>query len=151
MENKKIIEGLQQLVNGLSTQAESHDIVSKVLSAKGFKALGAKYKEHAIEERGYVSQMMERILDLGGALKLEDKKGTPIYSDPLEWIKYDLEVSKEGLSFLHKFTEYARADYKTHEILKAYYMDEEEDLLWSEEQLDLIEMIGYKKWLVKYL
>lgn len=151
MEKEKIIEGLQQLVTGLSTQADGHAIMSKVLADKGFSGLGEKYQEHADEEREYVAQMIERILDLGGEVKLEDRKGGQILSDPLEWIKYDLEVSREGLSFLHDFVEYTMGDYKTRKILKAYYIDEEEDLLWSEEQIELIEKIGYENWLVKYL
>lgn len=95
--------------------------------------------------------MVERILDLGGEVKLQDRKGAPIVSDPLEWIKYDLEVSKEGVSLLSELVEYSRPDYKTFDILEAYYIDEEEDLLWSESQIELIEKIGYENWLVKYL
>lgn len=151
MEKEKIIEGLQQLVTGLSTQAEGHAIMAKVFADKGFNGLSEKYEGHASEEREYTSQMVERILDLGGEVKLEDRKGAPIFSDPLEWIKYDLEVSKEGLSFLQQLVEYSRPDYKTFDILQAYFIDEEEDLLWSETQIELIEKIGYENWLVKYL
>lgn len=35
--------------------------------------------------------------------------------------------------------------------LQAYALDEEEDMLWSETQLDLIEKIGLQNWLVKQL
>lgn len=151
MEKEKIIEGLQQLVTGLSTQAEGHAIMAKVFADQGFEGLSEKYEEHAKEEREYVAQMVERILDLGGEVKLEDRKGAPILTDPLEWIKYDLEVSKEGSSFLKELVEYSRPDYTTYKMLEAYYIDEEEDLLWSETQIDLIEKIGYENWLVKYL
>ncbi len=37
------------------------------------------------------------------------------------------------------------------EALQAYALDEEEDMLWSETQLDLIEKIGLQNWLVKQL
>lgn len=151
IEKEKIIQGLQQIVTGLSTQAEGHAIMAKVFADKGFNGLSEKYEEHATEERDYASQMVERILDLGGEVKLENREGAPIVSDPLEWIKYDLEVSKQGLSFLHELVEYSRPDYKTYDILQAYYIDEEEDLLWSELQIELIEKIGYENWLVKYL
>ncbi len=36
-------------------------------------------------------------------------------------------------------------------VLQAYALDEEEDMLWSETQLDLIEKIGLQNWLVKQL
>lgn len=148
---QKNIEGLQQLITGLATQADSHAIVSKVLGDKGFSVLEEKYRDHAEEEREYAAQIMQRILDLGGEIKLQDRKGAPIFNDPQEWIKHDLNVSKEALPFLHNLVEATRKDYKTHEILKAYYIDEEEDLLWSEEQIELIDKIGYENWLVKYL
>ena len=35
--------------------------------------------------------------------------------------------------------------------LQAYALDEEEDMLWSETQLDLIGKIGLQNWLVKQL
>ena len=54
---------------------------------------------------------------------LEAKKEGPVYKDPVEWVKYDLEVSKAGLAWLHEITEAAREDYTTFDILKAYYQD----------------------------
>lgn len=42
-------------------------------------------------------------------------------------------------------------DPTTYDILKAYLLDEEEDLYWSEGQLELIEKIGYQNWLVKQM
>ncbi len=47
--------------------------------------------------------------------------------------------------------EKAREDFTTYDLLKEYYQDEEEDMYWGEEQLDLIEMIGKENWLVKQL
>ena len=42
-------------------------------------------------------------------------------------------------------------DPTTYDILKAYLADEEEDLYWRQEQVQLIEMIGAQNWLVKQL
>ena len=42
-------------------------------------------------------------------------------------------------------------DFKTYDILRAYALDEEEDMLWSETQLNLIGKIGLQNWLVKQL
>ena len=95
-----IIAGLQGIVTGLSQQADGHVIQSKIFASKGFTKLADKYAEHATEERGYVDQCIDRILDLGGEVKNEEKAAAPVYTDPIEWIKYDLEVSKEGLAGL---------------------------------------------------
>lgn len=146
-DTKKIIEGLQTIVTDLAQQADGHVIQSKIFSAQGFSKLGVKYAEHAVEERGYVEKCIDRILDLGGEVKNGAKKETPVFTDVVEWIKYDLKISRDGLAWLKKLTEAARDDYSTYDILKAYYQDEEEDLYWAEQQLELIEKIGLQNWL----
>ncbi len=152
MESKKIIiAGLQGIVTQLSQQADGHIIQSKIFAGEGFTKLADKYSEHATEERGYVEQCIDRILDLGGEVKIEAKQAAPTYKDPIEWVKYDLEVSKTGLEGLAKLIEAAIKDPVTFEILVAYYKDEEEDLHWGEQQLELIEMIGKQNWLLQQL
>lgn len=146
-DTKKLIEGLQVIVTDLAQQADGHTIQSKIFAAQGFSKLGDKYAEHATEERGYVDKCIDRILDLGGEVKNEAKKEAPVYTDVIEWIKYDLQVSKDGLAWLKDLTEEARDDYTTYDILKEYYQDEEEDMYWAEQQLELIEKIGLQNWL----
>ena len=147
-DTKKLIEGLQVIVTDLAQQADGHAIQSKIFAAQGFSKLGEKYAEHAAEERGYVDKCIDRILDLGGEVKNEAKKETPVCTDVIEWIKYDLQVSKDGLAWLKDLTEEARDDYTTYDILKEYYRDEEEDMYWAEQQLELIEKIGLQNWLI---
>ena len=142
----KILAGLQQIVTDLAQQADGHEIQSRIFAAQGFTKLEAKYKEHAEEERGYETKCIDRILDLGGEVKLEAKKAAPVCKDPLDFVKYDLQVSKDGLAWLGELVEEARGDYTTYDILKEYYQDEEEDMYWGEGQLELIEKIGLQNW-----
>ena len=151
MAKEKILEGLQIIVTDLAQQADGHQIQSRVFAAEGFTKLADKYAEHAEEERGYVQQCIDRILDLGGEVKLEAKKAGPVHKDPVDWVKYDLQVSKDGLAWLGELVEEARADYTTFDILKKYYQDEEEDMYWGEAQLELIECIGKQNWLLQQL
>lgn len=151
MANEKVLTGLQVIVTDLAQQADGHAIQSRIFAAQGFGKLADKYAEHATEERGYVDKCIDRLLDLGCEVKLEDKKAAPVYSDPVDFIKYDLEVSKAGLSWLKELTEEAREDYTTFDILKEYYQDEEEDMYWGEAQLELIERIGKQNWLLQQL
>lgn len=151
MENKQYLEGLQMIITQLSQQANGHMIQSRVFKAEGFNKLADKYAEHATEERGYVQQCIDRLLDLGCEVKLEAKDEGKVYKDPVEWIKYDLQVSKDGLAALASMIEEARQDYTTYDILVKYYQDEEEDMYWGEAQLELIECIGRKNWLVQQL
>lgn len=146
-DNQIIIEGLQAIVTGLSQQADGHAIQSKIFAGQGFTKLGDKYAEHTVEERGYVDKCIDRILDLGGDVKNEAKQEAPVYTDPIEWIKYDLQVSREGLAWLKTIVDLAKDDLTTYDILKEYYQDEEEDMYWAEQQLELIEKIGLQNWL----
>lgn len=150
-QNEKIIEGLQIIVTDLAQQADGHAIQSRIFASEGFSKLADKYAEHAEEERDYVKQCTDRILDLGGEVKLEAKKEGPVYKDPVDWVKYDLQVSKDGLAWLASLVEEARTDYTTFDILKKYYQDEEEDMYWGEAQLELIECIGKQNWLLQQL
>ncbi|MCH5241911.1 MAG: hypothetical protein J1F67_05760 [Muribaculaceae bacterium] len=43
-----------------------------------------------------------------------------------------------------KCIETIKEDYTTFDIFKAYLKDEEDDMYWQEEQIDLIEKIGVK-------
>ena len=148
MANDKVIAGLQTIVTDLAQQADGHQIQALVFASEGFSKLEEKYSGHAAEERDNVGKCAARLLDLGCEVKVEAKQAQPVYTDPVEWIKYDLQVSKDGLAWLKDLTEAARDDYKTYDILKAYYEDEEEDMFWGETQLELIERIGPQNWLV---
>lgn len=149
--NVKVYEGMQAIVTQLSQQADQHAVQSRVFASEGFSKLADKYAEHAEEERGYVKQCVDRLLDVGCEVKLGAVSEVPVCKDPVEFIKYDMQVSKDGLEQLACLVEVARPDYKAYDILVEYYKDEEEDLFWDEQQLDLIQCIGKENWLVQQL
>ena len=151
MANEKVTAGLQMIVTALAQQADGHVIQSRIFASEGFSKLADKYAEHADEERSYVKKCIDRLLDLGCEVKLEAKEAAPVHKDPIDWVKYDLQVSKDGLAFLKGLVEEAKDDYTTYDILKEYYQDEEEDMYWGEAQLELIEKIGKQHWLLQQL
>lgn len=152
MEKKEaVVNGLQMIVTQLSQQADGHVVQSRIFASEGFSKLSDKYAQHADEERGYVKQCIDRLLDLGCDVKVEAKQASFVCKDPVEWVKYDLQVSKDGLAALATLVEAARDDYVTFDILKRYYQDEEGDMYWDEQQLELIELIGRENWLVQQL
>ena len=99
----------------------------------------------------WVDQFIERILDLVGTPLVENAPAMPVTADPVEYIKADLEISHREVPVLQQVVLSLQDDFKTYDILRAYALDEEEDMLWSETQLDLIEKIGLQNWLVKQL
>jgi len=149
--NEEIIKGLNMIITNLAQQADGHAIQSRIFASQGFSKLADKYAEHAEEERGYVQKCIDRVLDLGGTVKNEAKPEMPVCYDAVDWIKADLQISIDGLAAIRPLVDASLGDYATHEILKEYYLDEEEDMYWGQAQLDLIEMIGKQNWLVQQL
>jgi len=151
MDKQKSIQILQAYATGLAAQYLQHKVQSRIFADQGFGKLGEKYAEHASEEMGWVDRFIERILDLGATPQVEAAPAMPVFTDPVEYIKADLKVSVDNVPVLQQVTCSLADDFKTYDILKAYALDEEEDMLWSETQLDLIEKIGLQNWLVKQL
>ena len=151
MDKKNSIAVLQAYATGLAAQSLQHKIQGKVFADQGFSKLGEKYSEHAAEEMGWVDKFIERILDLGGTPLVQAAPEMPVFTDPVEYIKSDVAVSRKEVPALMELVLSLQADFKTYDILRAYALDEEEDMLWSETQLNLIGKIGLQNWLVKQL
>ncbi|MBQ3689397.1 MAG: hypothetical protein II937_05960 [Bacteroidales bacterium] len=151
MDKKKSIEALQFFVTGLTEGALVHKQQGLIFKSKGFEKLGQKYIDHFSEEMSWVEKFTARIPDLGGELKFEGAKSRELILNPVDYIKADLKIQQEGVEMLYKCVETLTGDPTTFDIMKAYLADEEEDLYWSEEQLELIDCIGVQNWLVKQL
>ena len=149
MDNQKSIQALQAYATGLAAQSLQHKIQGKVFASQGFSKLGEKYAEHAEEEMGWVDKFIDRIIDLGGQPKVEAAPAMPVTDDPVEYIKADIEVSRREVPVLMQLTTSLSDDFKTYDLLRDYALDEEEDMYWSEQQLELIAKIGLQNWLVK--
>ena len=149
--DKKVVEGLQTIVTELSQQADGHVIQSRIFASQGLTKLAKQYEEHAAEERGYVVKCIDRLIDLDVEVKLEAKNAAPVKWDVVEYLKHDLQVSKDGLAWLKELVKAAQDDPTTFGILRDYYQDEEGDMYWAEQQLALIELIGKQNWLAKQL
>lgn len=151
MDKNKSIQALQAYATGLAAQSLQHKVESKIFAAQGFSKLGEKYAEHAAEEMEWVDKFIDRIIDLGGTPKVEAAPKMTVFTDPVEYIKADAAVSHKEVPVLQQLTLSLQDDFKTFDILKAYALDEEEDMYWSDTQLELIEKIGLQNWLVKQL
>ena len=99
----------------------------------------------------FVEQFMDRILDLGGEIKQEASPEAPIFEDIVEFIQHDYEVSVEGIAYVESVMDSGILDSTTYDLIKEYLKDEEEDMYWSEQQLDLCKMIGKQNYLTQLL
>ena len=151
MDKQKSINALQFFVTNLSNQAFGHKLQGKIFADQGFSKLGEKYMGHHDEEMGWVDKFIGRLLDLGGELKHEVRPEGKLINDPCEYIQFDHQVSVDGIELLRKCMNEICEDVTTFDIMKEYLKDEEEDMYWSENQLSLIEKIGYQNWLIKQM
>lgn len=151
MKTELSIQILQAYATGLSAQSMQHKVQSKVFASMGLSKLASKYADHATEEMAWVDKFIDRIIDLGGEAKVEAAPAQKVYTDPVEFLKADLEVSVREVPNLGKATLALAEDMTTYDLMKGYYQDEEEDMYWSDQQLKLIELIGLQNWLVRQL
>ena len=151
MNTELSIQILQAYATGLAAQSMQHKVQSKVFASMGLSKLASKYASHASEEMAWVDKFIDRILDLGGAAKVETAPAQEIYSDPVEFLKADLAVSVREVPNLGKAVLSLAEDLTTYDLLKGYYQDEEEDMYWMDTQLKLIDCIGLQNWLVQQL
>ena len=90
-------------------------------------------------------------MDLGGEIKQEATPEAPVFTDIVEFIEHDYQVSVEGIAYLNQVMESGILDATTYDLMKIYLKDEEEDMYWSEQQLDLCKMIGKQNYLTQLL
>lgn len=151
MDAKKSIEALQFFVTHLTSGAFAHLVQGKHFEALGFSKLAEKYEGHYDEEMGWVKKFMTRISDLGGEVKIENQQGRDVVQDPVDYVKADLDIQQKGVDMLYDCVAGLKDDPTTYDLMKAYLADEEEDLYWSQGQLEMVEMIGRQNWLAKQL
>ena len=83
MDKQKSIEALQFFVTGLSEGAFVHKVQGQIFKAQGFTKLGEKYIGHYTEEMEWVEKFIDRILDLGGEVKVEKHEAMREFGAPV--------------------------------------------------------------------
>ncbi len=145
------IQALQLVVTGLASQSFAHRIQGLVFGSKGLAALAEKYAAHADEEMAWVEKFANRILDLGGDIKIEATPEVKVYDDIVEYLKSEKKISEEGIAQVTELMPVFATDFVAYEDMKAYLLDEDADLQETNQDLELIELIGVQNWLVQKL
>ncbi len=151
MDFKATLQVSQMIVNQLTEGAFVHKMQGLLFKSQGFEKLGQKYLDHYTEEMEWVEKYTNRMLDLGCVPEVKLNKDSKLIEDAKAYIEEDLRIQREGVESLYKIMPTLSCDPTTYDITKAYLADEEEDLYWSEEQLDLIGKIGLQNWLMRQM
>ena len=151
MDFKTTLEISQMIVNELAGSAFVHKMQGQLFKSQGFEKLGQKYIGHYTEEMEWVEKYTDRMLDLGCVPQVKVCNESTLVEDAKAYIEADLKLQREGVEMLYKMMPALASDPTTYDLTKAYLADEEEDLYWDEEQLYLIEKIGYQNWLIRQM
>lgn len=151
MDFKATLQISQMIVNELSGSSFVHKMQGLLFKSQGFEKLGQKYLDHYTEEMAWVEKYANRMMDLGCVPEVNINNQCKLIEDPKAYIEADLKLQREGVESLYQTMPMLAADPTTYDITKAYLADEEEDLYWDEEQLDMIEKIGIQNWLQKQM
>ena len=141
----------QAIVSELSGSSYVHKMQGLLFKSQGFEKLGQKYLDHYTEEMEWVEKYTNRMLDLGCVPQVKLDKECKLIEDAKTYIEEDLRIQREGVESLYRMMPSLASDPTTYDITKAYLADEEEDLYWSEKQLDLIEKIGMQNRLMRQM
>ena len=150
-DKQKTLLVLQGVVTTAASQSMTHRLESRIFAKQGFTKLAEKYAAHAAEEAESVELFAERILNLGGDLKQQAQSAVELSDDIEDFLKADLKESEEGLAQLAGVMKARFLDVTSYELMKDYIVDEEEDMYWTESQLDLIKKIGKQNYLFHQL
>ncbi len=151
MDFKATLQISQLIVNELSGSSFVHKMQGLLFKSQGYEKLGQKYLDHYAEEMAWVEKYANRMMDLGCVPQVKVCNETALIEDAKAYIEADTKLQREGVEALYQMMPTLAADPTTYDLTKAYLADEEEDLYWDEEQLDLIEKIGYQNWLMKMM
>lgn len=84
-------------------------------------------------------------------MKQEAAPEQPVITDFLTYLKADADKQTAGMQVLEQQVNHDNFDVTTYDLLKDYYIDEDEDLNWDLQTLDLIDQIGIQNYLTKQL
>ncbi|MFC6171868.1 ferritin-like domain-containing protein [Loigolactobacillus jiayinensis] len=150
-QTEKVIATLQTLATGATGQANHHVIAAQIFASQGFTKLSTKYTAHATEEQDFAGQFMARILDLNGQVQHEAQPAQPVFTEFSAYLKAEAAISQKGITALEPLLDHHLLDITSYDLVKAYVEDEVEDLNWTQQQLDMLTLIGKQNYLTQML
>jgi|SRR5688572_458681 len=149
--NEKIINELNTLLADELTAIGQYIVHSEMCANWGYNKLHDVIKKRAIEEMKHAEKLIERVLFLEGIPDVGGMEKVVIGNDVEAQFKNDRDAEttankayNDGIRLCYELS-----DNGTMELLQTILIDEEKHLDWLETQLNLIEQIGDKNYLVE--
>lgn len=151
-QNNQSAEILQAILPTLTTAAQQHYLHATINIKKGFVKLGNRMLEEYTEETETVGKIVERILELGGEVKLVyPEMQFQVYEKPEEQLRNECAFQFQSIEKLEKIIRDSDLDLVTENFLTDYLADETEHAAWLKQQVELIDTIGIQNYLTKQI
>lgn len=148
--NTQVIEQLNALLAGELSAMDQYFIHSRMYDDWGLKKLFERIDHEFEDEKHHASQLIERILFLGGTPNMVARVPLNIGQDVPSMLKSDLALEYKVIDDLRDVMALCEQvqDYQTRDMLQVLLADTENDhTYWLEQQLGLIERIGLANYL----
>lgn len=148
--NPKIIEILNQLLNGELTAMDQYFVHAHMYEDWGLNELYERINHESQDERGHAAKLIARILFLEGTPDIEKRNALTIGNDVQEMLELDLQYEYKVAASLRTAIDLCEQhnDYQTREILEVLLEETEDDHMhWLEQQVTLIKMIGLQNYI----
>ncbi|RLP08527.1 ferritin-like domain-containing protein [Propionibacterium australiense] len=139
----EIIATLNELLGVYWAASAQHQAHVKLLSSWGLVGLSADMKARTEDEPETISELSDRLLDLGGRPDIvfpEVHIGTTLR----EVLDNDMELQRNASEALNEIAErMGRAhDATTRRLIEQILSDEEQHLYWLQSEIELLEKLG---------
>ena len=145
----KVIEKLNQALREELTAINQYIVHSEMYENWGYERLTKRIKKHSIDEMKHAEGLIERLLFLDGAPKMEPLALT-IGANVKEMIESDLNAELGAIALYNEIARIAaeEKDNGTRDLFVRHLKDEEGHADWLEIQLHQIAEIGLERYLV---
>ncbi|MCZ2460333.1 MAG: bacterioferritin [Chitinophagales bacterium] len=151
--NEKVIERLNKLLADELTAIGQYIVHAEMCEDWGYGKLHDAIKKRAIEEMKHAEKLIERILFLEGTPDVTGMEKVLVGKDVEQQFRNDRDAEIEANRSYNESIILCSdsGDHGSRELLKSILIDEEEHLDWLETQLNLINQIGIKNYLVEQM
>lgn len=147
--DQAIIDTLNAVLTGELTAVNQYVLHAKMVENWGYKRLYKVMWHESIDEMKHATELIDRILYLGGLPNLQRLGRLRIGESVPEMFEHDLALENEAIPRLNAGIEQcvAAGDNGTRQLFDSILKSEEEHVDWIEEQQDMIDRMGLQNYL----
>jgi bacterioferritin len=151
--NDRVIEALNELLTLELTIVNQYFLHSRMCENWGYRGLGARLRQTAMEEMKDAEELIDRILLLEGVPNMQRLGPVTIGETVPEQLEIQIEGEKRALTLLADGVTLAEkeGDAASREFLARRLEEEERHLDWLETQLALIRRVGEENYLAQQI